>query len=71
MPTNGLPRDNVTARQLRFALFMQSMAAVLLITAGIVRWTGVGFDAWALVFILAGVGAATAAVFLARAMRRA
>jgi len=62
--------DSVTTRQITFAIFLQSLAALLLITAGVVRWTAVGFDAWALVFIIAGLGAATAAGFLMRARRR-
>lgn len=70
MTTDGPPRDSATQRQIKFAVFLQSMAALLLITAGVVRWTAVGFDAWSLVFILAGLGAATAVVFLIRALRR-
>ncbi|HBJ73048.1 MAG TPA: hypothetical protein DDY88_04925 [Actinobacteria bacterium] len=65
-----MQNDGVTQRQIKFAVFLQSMASLLLITAGIVRWTAVGFDAWSLVFILAGIGAATAVAFLTRALRR-
>jgi hypothetical protein len=57
-------------RQLRFAVFLQSLAAVLLIGAGIVRWNALGFDLWVVVLILAGLGGATAATFLIRAIRR-
>ena len=70
MQTDEFPRDNATARQIKFAVFLQSMAALLLITAGVVRWNAVGFDGWSLVFILAGLGAATAVIFLVRALRR-
>ena len=70
MQTDGLGRDAATQRQIKFAVFLQSLAALLLITAGIVRWTAFGFDAWSLAFILAGMGAATAVVFLVRALRR-
>ncbi len=69
-PAGRIPRDSATQRQIRFAVFLQSMAGLLLITAGVVRWSAVGFDAWSLVFILGGLGAATAAVFLIRALRR-
>ena len=62
--------DGATKRQITFAIFLQSLAAALLATAGIVRWVAFGFDTWALVFILAGAGAATAAAFLVRARRR-
>ncbi|CAB4912049.1 MAG: hypothetical protein F2923_06905 [Actinobacteria bacterium] len=59
-----------TSRQLRFAVFLQSLAAILLTGAGIVRWNAFGFDLWAAVLILAGLGGATAATFLVRAIRR-
>jgi hypothetical protein len=59
-----------TPRQLRFAVFLQSFAALLLLGAGIVRITAMGFDLWAFVFILLGLVAATAAVLIIRAIRR-
>lgn len=62
--------DSVTKRQITFAVFLQSIAALLLLTAGVVRWSAIGFDAWALAFILAGAGAASAVVFLVRALRK-
>jgi hypothetical protein len=62
--------DASTPRQLRFAVFLQSIAAVLLIGAGIVRWNALGFDLWVAVLMLAGLGGATAATFLIRAIRR-
>lgn len=70
MQPDDQQRESAAKRQLRFAVFLQSIAGLLLITAGVVRWTAVGFDAWSLVFILAGLGAGTAAVFLIRALRR-
>ncbi|MDO8733133.1 MAG: hypothetical protein Q7L55_11300 [Actinomycetota bacterium] len=65
-----MQNDSATQRQIKFAVFLQSMAGLLLITAGVVRWTAVGFDGWSLVFILAGLGSATAALFLIRALRK-
>ena len=59
-----------TPRQLRFAVFLQSFAAVLLLGAGIVRIVAMGLDLWAFVFILLGLVAATAAVLILRAIRR-
>jgi hypothetical protein len=59
-----------TPRQLRFAVFLQSFAAVLLLGAGIVRIVAIGLDLWAFVFILLGLVAATAAVLILRAIRR-
>ncbi len=59
-----------TPRQLRFAIFLQSFAALLLLGAGIVRITAIGFDLWAFVFLLLGLVAATAAVLIFRALRR-
>ncbi|MDD2857121.1 MAG: hypothetical protein PHU75_00445 [Candidatus Nanopelagicales bacterium] len=63
--------DPATLRQVRFGVFLQSFAAILLIGTGIVRWTAFGFDIWAFVTILAGLGSATAAFFLVRVLRRA
>ncbi|MFA7324452.1 MAG: hypothetical protein WC005_08845 [Candidatus Nanopelagicales bacterium] len=65
-----MQNDNATRRQIRFGIFLQTLAAVLLIGAGVVRWTAIGFDAWSAVFIVAGLGAATAAWFLLRALHR-
>lgn len=62
--------DGVSKRQISFAIFLQSLAAVLLVTAGIVRWAAFGFDAWSLAFVIAGAGAATAAAFLVKARGR-
>ena len=59
-----------TPSQLRFAVFLQSFAAVLLLGAGIVRIVAMGLDLWAFVFILLGLVAATAAVLILRAIRR-
>jgi hypothetical protein len=59
-----------TPRQLRFAVFLQSFAALLLLGAGIVRINAMGFDLWAFVFILLGLVATTAAVLIIRVIRR-
>ena len=59
-----------TPRQLRFAVFLQSFAALLLIGAGIVRINAMGVDLWAVVFLFLGLIAATAAVLIVRVIRR-
>ncbi len=62
--------DASTPRQLRFAVFLQSFAAILLIGAGIVRINALGVDLWAVVFLILGLVAATAAMLIVRAIRR-
>ncbi|CAB4615279.1 unannotated protein [freshwater metagenome] len=59
-----------TPRQLRFAVFLQSFAALLLLGAGIVRISALGVDLWAVVFLILGLVAATAAVLILRVIRR-
>lgn len=59
-----------TSRQLRFAVFLQSFAALLLIGAGIVRINAMGVDLWAVVFLFLGLIATTAAVLIVRVIRR-
>lgn len=62
--------DDALRRQLRFSLFLQSFAALMLTVALVVRLTAFGFDLVVLVLAVAVVLVLAAGVYTFTRMRR-
>jgi hypothetical protein len=61
--------DDSTRRQLRFSLFLQAFAAVMMTVALVVRVSTTGWDGIAGVFVIAVVAILAAAVWTWRRLR--
>ena len=61
--------DDATKRQLRFSLFLQSFAPLMLGGAAVVRATSIGWDAVTLLFASGVVVVVAAIVFTASRLR--
>ena len=61
--------DDAARRQLRFSLFLQAFAALMMTVALVVRVLAVGWDAVAIVFLVAVAVIVAAGVWTVRRLR--
>ena len=61
--------DDAARRQLRFSLFLQAFAALMMTVALVVRVLAVGWDAVAIVFLVAVAAIVAAGVWTVRQLR--